>query len=162
MLARRVLLAVGITVMALLAGGCAGESADPGSTGSTLAPLTVPPSTVVPQPGASVPTTEVGPTIPQRLTPTTVLASLTVEQQGACSQGRGAILVTHDPGASSILRQITAIVGGTQASSTFSDGSDRFAVPGVICDGAIHTVLVVTVDVDGDTQSRAVAVRMMA
>lgn len=162
MLARRVLLAMGITVMALLAGGCASESADPGSTGSTLAPLTVPPSTVVPQPGASVPTTELDPTIPQRLTPTTVLATLTVEQQGTCSQGRGAILVTHDPGASSILRQITAIVGGNQTSSTFSDGSDRFEVPGVICDGAIQTVLVVTVDVDGGTQSRAVAVRMMA
>ena len=162
MLARRVILAMGITVVALVAGGCAGESADPVSTGSTLAPLTVPPSTVVPQPGASVPTTEVDPTIPQGLTPTTVLATLTVEQQGKCSQGRGAILVTHDPGASSILRQITAIVDGAQTSTGFRDGSDRFEIPGVICDDAIRTVLVVTVDMDGGTQSRAVAVRMMA
>ena len=74
--------------MALLAGGCASESADPGSTGSTLAPLTVPPSTVVPQPGASVPTTKVDPTIPQRLTPTTVLATLTVEESVVARGGR--------------------------------------------------------------------------
>ena len=162
MLTRRVILAMWVTVMALTAGGCAGEPNDPGTTGSTLAPLTIPPSTTVPEPSAGTPTTDVDATVPQRLTPTAVLSTLTVEQLRRCTQGRGAILVTHDPGASSILRQISAIVDGTQASSTFIDGSDRFEVPGVICDGAIHTVLVVTVDADGDTQSRAFAVRMMA
>jgi hypothetical protein len=162
MLARRVSLALGITVMTVMAGGCAGESTDPRSTGSPLAPLTVPPSTTVSDPGASSTTTTVIPSVPKQLTPTAVLGTLTVEQQGPCSQGRGSIRVTHDPGASSILRQISAIVDGTQASTGFSDGSDRFEIPGVICDGTIRTVLVVAVDIGGDTQSRAFAVRMTA
>lgn len=160
MLARRVTLALVITVMAMVVAACADESSDPGPAVSTLAPLTVPSSTTLPEPDGSVPTTGIDPPIPERITPTEVLRTLTVEQAGACSQGRGTILVTHDPGASSILRQITAIVDGTQASTTFTGSADRFEIPGVSCDGAIRTVLVATIDLDGGTQSRAFAVRM--
>ena len=157
---RRVTLGLVVIVLALLAGACTGDSTEPVPSGSSLAPLTVPPPTTASDGGATRPTTTPDPSSQQPLTPTVVLGTITVRPVDTCSEGRGALLVAHDPAASSILRQITAIVDGTQSTTTFESGAAQFEIPGVFCDGAVHTVLVATVDLDGETQSRAFAVRM--
>jgi hypothetical protein len=110
--------------------------------------------------GASVPPASVAPEGSSALNPSDVLSTITVNQVGACVDGQGTLLVSHDPRASTVMRQITAIIDGTQTSSDFSSGADQFEVGAVACDDRIHTVLIATIGLDGSTQSRAFAVRI--
>jgi len=110
--------------------------------------------------GAAVPPASVAPEGSSALNPSEVLSTITVNQVGACVDGQGTLLVSHDPRASTVMRQITAIIDGTQTSSDFSSGAAQFEVGAVACDDRIHTVLIATVGLDGSTQSRAFAVRI--
>jgi hypothetical protein len=102
----------------------------------------------------------VTPEEPSTLNPGEVLSTIMVSKVGDCVDGRGTLLVSHDPRASTVLRQITAIIDGVQSSSNFSDGEADFEVGGVACDNRIHTVLIATIGLDGSTESRAFAIRV--
>lgn len=159
-------LAVGIfTALTVLVGACSQNTQGSGSPSSSLAPLSIPSTTINNASngdgnGASIPPASVAPEDAPDLNPSEVLSTITVNQVGACVDGQGTLLVSHDPRASAVLRQITAIIDGTQSSSDFSSGAAQFEVAGVACDDRIHTVLIAAVGRDGSTQSRAFAVRI--
>lgn len=141
---------------------CGGST--PSSSTTSLSPLTIPTTTEAPTSTTADiggPSTG-GPDGAGAGTPTVsqILSSIQVRAAAVCTDGRGIITVSHDPGASRRLRQITAIVDGRQISSTLDGPSGQFAVPDVPCDGAIHTVLVVIIDDGGTSSSRAFAVQM--
>lgn len=161
----RFLGAVATVTIAALLGACSTSTPTESTTGSTLSPLTVPSTTIAPgstevAPDRTVDTISPDTLPPDRISPSSVLASLSVGQSGRCAAGRGRILVSHDPSASTVLRLVTAIIDGVQVSSDLPDGSAQFEVTDVACDGSIHTVLIVIIAEDGSTQSRSFAIRM--
>ena len=166
MMNRRAAGGIVITVLTLLIGACSDNPPGSDSPSSSLAPLSIPSTTMNSASnsggdGASVPPASVAPEEgASTLNPSEVLSTITVNQVGACVDGQGTLLVSHDPRASTVIRQITAIIDGTQTSSDFSSGAAQFEVGAVACDDRIHTVLIATIGLDGSTQSRAFAVRI--
>ena len=164
---RRVAVGI-ITALTVLVGACSQNTQGSDSPSSSLAPLSIPSTTMNSASNsdgdgdsASVPPASVAPEEgASALNPSEVLSTITVNQVGACVDGQGTLLVSHDPRASTVMRQITAIIDGTQTSSDFSSGAAQFEVGAVACDDRIHTVLIATIGLDGSTQSRAFAVRI--
>jgi len=161
---RRIATGIAIAVLALLSSACSHNSSGASTSSSSLAPLSIPSTTANSASsgegaGASIPPTSVLVEESPEISPAEVLSTLTVSQIGTCVDGKATLLVSHDPRASTVLRQITAIIDGTQSSTDLSSGAAQFEVGGVTCDERIHTVLIAAISFDGTNQSRAFAVR---
>jgi hypothetical protein len=91
-----------------------------------------------------------------------ILSTVAARAANSCdaTSETGSIQFEHDPAAADVLRQMTVIVDGRQVSPTLVSGQTITSVDGVICDGAVHTVVVVAVGRDGSSPSRAFAVLM--
>ena len=161
---RRIAGAIASIALVLLISACSHNPSGSASPSSSLAPLSIPSTTANSASsgggaGASIPATSVLVEETSKVSAAEVLSTLTVSQIGTCVDGRATLLVSHDPRASTVLRQITAIIDGTQSSSGLSSGAAQFEVGGVACDDRIHTVLIAAISFDGTNQSRAFTVR---
>lgn len=141
-----------------LCGACGSSSDTTTAPSSSLAPLTVP--SMVPQSGAAttvVPSTAVSPSGAEE-----VLARISLRSAERCdpASGTDSLVVEHPADLAGVLRQLTVIIDGRQVSPPLESGRTISTVTGVRCDDAAHTAVVVAIDRDGSTRSRAFAVLM--
>ncbi|CAB4949731.1 unannotated protein [freshwater metagenome] len=146
-----------VCAVSLSFSACRASGTEDAVPSTSFAPLSVPstPPSTLPENGPStVPTTRPGSSL-QTILDTTVVAS-----NRDCIDGEGSIRVSHpvlDPPPEGLL---TAIIDGQQVSERLSERGSGFALPGIRCDGVVHTVLLVVTNPTGQTQTRAVAVLM--
>ncbi len=153
--------AFGVGVL-VLCGACSSRGTSSAGSPSTLAALSVPTSSssqpTSPNPSTQSPVTQ----SPIMQSAQMILSTVAARAANSCdaTSGTGSIQFEHDPAAADVLRQMTVIVDGRQVSPPLVSGQTITSVDGVICDGAVHTVVVVAVGRDGSSPSRAFAVLM--
>ena len=154
-----------VAALVLVAGGCGGDEGSSAPV-ATLPGALRPGPTVLPPPGhgGTVPGSGPDASVPGALGPdggapegAPVVEALDATLDPSCADASTTLRLEVSVAPAPAVRVVTVVLDGQPVAS--SPGGGTVEVPGVACDGGVHTVLVVATGLDDLSGTRSVAIR---